>query len=845
MTPTLIVTHLLRAPARHARHLTLMAKPAEKTYPGLMSVEDSSTHAPSSLKGSTPKGCPYLATGGTRGGKEHPRLQPRRGDGNVGRQQHGQPMRVLRQAFVCLGLLGVTWGWTSGAAPLAVIDLGAEPARYEGVSVAVDPDAVGKAAYKTTKGTAGVVHFGYSWETMAVYEAVFRVKVADNTMAGSVGSIRYNCETTRFVNLPPELTGSLTLRGTDFQKPGVYQDFTLRWLAPQETRNGWALNTTGETELWFDTITVSKVRDIGEVELLRYLPDGAKPPPPPPLRTGPWRAHLMRGYFSDYYLFDLALPRLPGLRVTSSSFSGGCAGQPTTPAELYAYDVVIMAGTSISHLSIPQRLALVTWVKAGGGLFLLGGPVSFGQAKMEQSALAEVVPLKFSGPFDLQREHVVLAANAGQAAHPMLQGLDLAAPMVAFFRHQLMPREGASVLLGTAEKPVLVVGDCGKGRVACFLTPPMGSETLAAAGETPFWNDPRLPALFANVVRGLMTRPAPQEPNRWQPDAKPTEAAQAVIERLDSGGLEDLGTDEGAGKGRKGGGEAAKDIDLLVREGGAAAVPFLLQSMGTATEKADVRRLEWAIRPFVTKANYDELLQLTNSPHEAVRESATALLGKSNPDVPPGILQKALQSGNARLARAACRAAMEGRVRALVPDLKRLHADLKPKVEARRVAKYEGYWFDGVQTDDPGWPYADCTLALLSLGEKGYVADACDLLFLLHLQDIKVRSFIYLYNPKVPREAKAAERHQQRNAFLGPELSDLLERCRLVMAALPPDLHDEFRSALLAVDDYEKLQRLLYPAYDLMAGAKSEGWTAFRPQLEQLGLKLAIAAKRF
>ena len=48
--------------------------------------------------------------------------------------------------MVCL-LLGLVAPLVGAAAPpLAVIDLGAEAARYEGVTVAVDNDALGKTA---------------------------------------------------------------------------------------------------------------------------------------------------------------------------------------------------------------------------------------------------------------------------------------------------------------------------------------------------------------------------------------------------------------------------------------------------------------------------------------------------------------------------------------------------------------------------------------------------------------------------------------------------------------------------------------------------------------------------
>jgi len=72
-------------------------------------------------------------------------------------------------------------------------------------------------------------------------------------------------------------------------------------------------------------------------------------------------------------------------------------------------------------------------------------------------------------------------------------------------------------------------------------------------------------------------------------------------------------------------------------------------------------------------------------------------------------------------------------------------------------------------------------------------------MFLLHLQHIKIRSFIFLYNPKVPREAKMAERHHTDNGWVMPDLEQLLNRFRLVFSTLPEPLHKEYQQALLKI----------------------------------------------
>ena len=745
------------------------------------------------------------------------------------------------------------------------INLGNAPPSYKGVVAVKDKDATGGVAYKTTKGIGGVIHFGYTYNTyMGVYEASFRLKVADNTVEGAVGRIRYNCETERLANVPADLTGSRGVRGTDFKEAGKYQEFTVRWIGPHKGRMGWAAYTTGAAELWIDAITVRKIRSLTETQLLDYLP-GAKTPPIPTPRTGPLRAHFIRGFFSDYFLLDLALPQIAGLRVTSSSFStgGGCAGQPGNPKALYDHDLLIMAGTNITHLSIPQRVALKTWIESGGGLFVLGGPVSFSQAGMSQSAVAEVLPVILSKGFDLRPDKSALAPHPSLKAHPIIDGLDLTRPMVTLFRHQLSAKEGATIVLGTDERPLLVVGDYGKGRVACFLAAPMGREEGAEEGETVFWNDPRLPALFRNVTRYLITRKPPEDAFGWQPDAAASKAVLQIIETLedpeDDDPLDDpddadLGGDPTslATAGAEGPGKppnlSKEQIELLIREGGRPGVSLLLRSMPLMTEKGQVRRIEWAVRPFIDKEHYADLTRLYKglSPISgSIRESTLSLMGKSDPGRVHPDLVRHLRGPDPRLKRAAARSAYEGRLRKLIPTLKKVHAELKPEVERRRLARYEGYWFRGIRPDDPIWAYTECTMALLSMGEKGYARDACDLMFLLHLQHIKIRSFIFLYNLKVPREAKLAERHHKDNAFSRPDLERLLVRFRIVLSTLPKPLHAEFREALLGFDDSEALVRLLCPAYDLIQANGTPEWLAFEKQLGEHAFKAALAAERF
>ena len=751
------------------------------------------------------------------------------------------------------------------AEDLFTINLGPMEARYKGIKAVADADATGGKSYKAAKGTNGVIHFGYNYSTyFGVYEGRFRMKIAEAT-TGNVGSIRFNCETIKMVNVPDEWGGGRTLSGSDFKEPGKYQDFAVQWIGPHQGRMGWAAYTTGKVDLFWDSISVRKIRSLSESELLKYLPGKLKLDEPAP-REGPIRVHLMRGFFSDYFLLDMALPRIAGMQVTTSSWNnrGGCAGQPRSAKELYAYDVLIMAGTNIGHIKLHQRVAYKKWVEAGGSLFILGGPASFGQAGMKNSVMAELLPVELKGGFDLQPEKNIFKPHPAAAGHPILKGIDLGKPVAALFRHQLNAGKDAQVIVGTDEKPLLVIGNKGKGRVACFLSAPMGRDGDLAEGETAFWNDPRTPALFANVVRHLGTRKPPSNALAWTPDGKASKAALKLIESIEDFGdadaldlAEDDADEDSDDTLTSPGGDAQKiespklkkeDFELLMREGGIAAVPMLLKSMPVMPDNTSVRRIEWRVRPYLSEKHLpilQSLYSMLSPMSEPIHESALSLMGKSNPNQIHSDMKKHLLGSDLKLKRAAARTAFEGKLRKLIPMLKNVHAELKPKVEARRLARYEGYWFAGIRPVDPIWAYAETTMALLAMGEKGYLKDACDLSFVMHLQYIKIRSFIFLYNPKVPREAKMAERHHEDNAYTFPDLKQLLVRYRTVLATLSPSLHEEFRTSVLAIDDYEAILRLLYPVYDLATASQTAEWKAFIPKLEKQTLKLAQESERF
>ncbi|MBI4025891.1 MAG: hypothetical protein HY360_12975 [Verrucomicrobia bacterium] len=82
--------------------------------------------------------------------------------------------------------------------------------------------------------------------------AVFRLKVKDNTRKEPVASLGV----TGHGSLNYGLSSGKTLLATDFKKPGVYQDFAVRFVRPEEGILEFFVQYLGATDLSFDKTTV-------------------------------------------------------------------------------------------------------------------------------------------------------------------------------------------------------------------------------------------------------------------------------------------------------------------------------------------------------------------------------------------------------------------------------------------------------------------------------------------------------------------------------------------------------------------------------------------------------------
>jgi uncharacterized membrane protein len=178
---------------------------------------------------------------------------------------------------------------------------------------------------------------------------------------------------------------------------------------------------------------------------------------------------------------------------------------PASVEELQAYDAIVISDApadsfllhpdTLAGKVMPDRLRLVgDYVRAGGGLAMIGGWMAFGgfhgKAHYAYSALAGILPVAIA-PHDDRMETPEGVFPRLVAAHPILEGLPARWP--DFLGYNKVQQRAGTLLLEFAETgdPLLVVDAFGKGRIACFtsdILPHWGSPRFTAwDGYVPFW----------------------------------------------------------------------------------------------------------------------------------------------------------------------------------------------------------------------------------------------------------------------------------------------------------------------------------------------------------------------
>jgi len=130
---------------------------------------------------------------------------------------------------------------------------------------------------------------------------------------------------------------------------------------------------------------------------------------------------------------------------------------------------------------------LCDYVAEGGSLVVAGGPYALGNGEFEDTRFLDVLPANLSGPFDLKWAGKGKSWDlvATKADDPLLAGVSFEQKPKVFWHHFVTPKADTQVVLTAGDKPVLILGRFGKGKVALLTLSPTGKE---APGEIAWWN---------------------------------------------------------------------------------------------------------------------------------------------------------------------------------------------------------------------------------------------------------------------------------------------------------------------------------------------------------------------
>ena len=170
----------------------------------------------------------------------------------------------------------------------------------------------------------------------------------------------------------------------------------------------------------------------------------------------------------------------------------GVAGFPTTafpqtPAELLAYDAIVLSNVPRSALSDEVLGWVDEWIgKRGGGLVMAGGPMSFGAGGWAHTRLEQMLPVELHGEADWEVAPTT-PEPAGNELHPIWRLFEDERATRAAIRLipettgrnnwvRVKPQSGTLLGVqkpgaGTGITPLLAVGAYGRGRTAALATP--------------------------------------------------------------------------------------------------------------------------------------------------------------------------------------------------------------------------------------------------------------------------------------------------------------------------------------------------------------------------------------
>ncbi|GAY07295.1 hypothetical protein TOK_2520 [Pseudonocardia sp. N23] len=158
---------------------------------------------------------------------------------------------------------------------------------------------------------------------------------------------------------------------------------------------------------------------------------------------------------------------------------------PRSARQLDDFDVVVLSDIGSNSFLLPDetflrserstnRLALLRdWTRAGGGLVMIGGYMSFtgfeGKARFGMTPLADVLPVRMLDHDDRIEDPEGVKADFDEPAHAVLGGTPAEWPPLLGY-NRVIAKPDATTVARAGDDPLLVVGSAGEGRSVAFTS---------------------------------------------------------------------------------------------------------------------------------------------------------------------------------------------------------------------------------------------------------------------------------------------------------------------------------------------------------------------------------------
>ena len=262
------------------------------------------------------------------------------------------------------------------------------------------------------------------------------------------------------------LTFTVTISGQDNQRQPFIEQYDYYYRG----REGGGFNLLTGGERGYFRPAPRKVKQFPRPQGLTFSP--VQPP----------EVFEMRGLFGDLYQVESAAAQR-GMRLTRKSYAQlSWAGAsvddfPFDLTQLFRFSVVVINNIDGGAIDAEMEFMLEEYVKAGGGLLILGGYYGFGVGGLDQLAgLSKMLPATMSGAFDLKAlagSRVVRDAPGG-----LFNETDFAEMGEVAWVHHLSPKPHAEVQARVGKLPFIITGSFGKGRVAVVTGTMLGKPRL-------------------------------------------------------------------------------------------------------------------------------------------------------------------------------------------------------------------------------------------------------------------------------------------------------------------------------------------------------------------------------